>query len=189
MLTPLLSLSQHYGVSQLDTDSAELLTRVRKQWGRWLKAANSLAASTLPLSLSKSLPLLAAFSRGSFLPPKSTEVFNRCLQKWFEPKVHFLALFWSFFLILLVRALVQPSFIRISYICIDFENILIFCYYFNAKCQTLCCCNNIWFCLGTILSTLLLKLTLLWNHRYSVLGSESSSLWSQPLVFHQTAQQ
>lgn len=47
MLTLLLSLSRLSGMSQLETDSAELLTRVGKQWERWLKAANPLAAQLL----------------------------------------------------------------------------------------------------------------------------------------------
>lgn len=93
----LLSLARLSGVSQLDTDSAELLTRVGKQWGRWLQAVNPLAASAPPLSLFKSLPLLAAFSQGPFLPPKSTEVFNGCLEKWFEPKSRFSGFVLKFF--------------------------------------------------------------------------------------------
>lgn len=88
----------------------------KKAAGRWLKVAKPLAASTPPLSLFKPLPLFAAFSQGPFLPPKSAEVFHRCLEKsliWTPKHVNsFTCCIWGL-------KYSTPSFIRKSYICME----------------------------------------------------------------------
>lgn len=68
MLALLLDLARLSGVSQLDTDSTELLTRVK------LKAANSHCLGSSSICL-KALAL-AAYSWGTFLPPKGKEALH-----------------------------------------------------------------------------------------------------------------
>ena len=80
-LTPLLRLARLSGVSQLDTDSAELFTRAGRRRGDGQRQPTLWLPQFLLHHYPSPCLCWQLSSQGPFLPPKSTEVFHGCLEK------------------------------------------------------------------------------------------------------------